>query len=247
MVKSSLFIEKLSVTVENKTVLRQVSLVANPGTTHAIMGPNGSGKSTLALTLAGYPGYGITEGKVDFNGQDILKLSVHERARAGLFLGFQQPPAIPGLQVQVFLQAIMRGLGHDVRSVQKFQKSMQHAFDLVGLPAYFATRNVNEGFSGGERKRFELAQAILTQPQLLILDEIDSGLDIDALRNIQAALNYLRDKSPHMITLCITHYTRVLDAVGCDHVHVLCAGMLQQSGTVKLAQTIEQKGYQQWQ
>lgn len=238
-------IENLKVQVQGKLVLNGVNLVIEPGTVHAIMGPNGSGKSTLSHVLAGKPGYEILSGRVEFEGEDLLQIPVHERSLRGLFLGFQYPVEIPGLSNMQFLKSILN-------ASKKFQNQPEiDAIDFlsqvksevvkVGLTEEFLYRCLNQGFSGGEKKRNELLQLRLLSPKLAILDELDSGLDIDALQALAHVVNEMREKSRSF--LLITHYQRLLDHIRPDYIHVLKDGQMIRTGGAELAAELEQSGY----
>lgn len=238
-----LSLSHVTVTLDAKPIIQDLSLEIKAGTIHALMGPNGSGKSTLALTLMGHPHYEVIQGTVTFNGEDLLALPVEKRARAGLFLACQYPPAIPGVPVLTFLKESHRMLIGTEISVAAFKELVAHAFDAVKLDHSFMYRNLHEGFSGGEKKRFEIAQLILFKPCLAILDEIDSGLDVDALVTIARALNDLKAQNPFLSLLIITHYNRILEYCQPDAVHILAKGKLWVSGDKELARSIEQRGY----
>lgn len=236
-------IRALSVTVAKKLVLQDINLLLAPGSIHVLMGPNGSGKSSLALSLMGHHAYTITAGNVKLNGQDIIKLSPDKRAQAGLFLAFQQPYVVPGVTVMQFLQEAYRAVRNPDCTVGDFYAQLIDAMDLLEMDYAFAERAVNEGFSGGQKKKLELLQLLLLQPKVAILDEIDSGLDIDALQVVARALKVIRTQCPEMALLIITHYQRILDYIIPDQVHVLVDGTLIRSGDASLALAIEQKGY----
>jgi len=224
-----------------KTILKGVNLVMQPGEVHAIMGRNGSGKSTLANVLMGHPAYEIERGEILLNGMDLRPLDVTERARAGLFLAFQYPVAIPGVSVSNFLRAAVRSVhGRDVPP-REFRKMLTAAMRELGVPESFATRHVNDGFSGGEKKRLEILQMLLLRPTLAILDETDSGLDIDALRAVAEGVN--RGIASGVGVLLITHYQRILDHVQPHVVHVFLDGRIVKTGGPALARELEQRGY----
>ena len=233
-------IRDLHVSVEGKEILKGVSLTVRPGEVHALMGRNGSGKSTLSATLMGHPRYQVTSGSVRYLGQDLLALPVHERARKGVFLCFQYPQALPGVQVVNFLRQSVKACRPDV-AVKEFRPLVKKQLEFLEVPQAFMTRYVNDGFSGGEKKRLEILQMLLLQPKLAILDETDSGLDIDALKTISAGINHLR--SPERAQLLITHYQRILDYVTPQHVHVLMNGRIIKSGGAELAKELEARGY----
>ncbi len=242
-----LHIKSLHVSVEKQKILNNVTLSVHPGTTHAIMGPNGSGKSTLAYTLAGHPNYVVENGSIIFNGVDITNLSPDKRAQLGIFLAFQHPYVIPGVRVLTFLhESYMAVTGKKV-SVVDFQKMLATYMQELLIDSSFMYRNVNEGFSGGEKKRFELLQLMVLKPKLVILDEIDSGLDIDALKIVANGLKKIRAENVTLSIIIITHYQRILQYIDPDFVHVLCGGMIMQSGDAQLVDQLEQKGYDAYQ
>ena len=238
-------IENLHVSVDGKNILRGIDLEIAAGEVHAIMGPNGSGKSTLSYVLAGREGYEITEGSVTYAGKDLLAMPVEERAREGVFLGFQYPVAIPGVSNLYFLKAavnaIRRHRGEPELDAVAFMKLAREKAKLVEIDKALLKRGVNDGFSGGEKKRNEIFQMAVLEPRLAILDETDSGLDIDALRIVSEGVNALR--SPDRAILLITHYQRLLDYIVPDRVHVLMGGQIVQSGDRELALHLEEKGY----
>jgi len=242
---SLLKIEDLSATVGGKKVLNGVSLTVNAGEVHAIMGPNGSGKSTLAYVLAGRPGYEITGGSVQFEGRDLAALSPEDRARAGLFLGFQYPVEIPGVNNVYLLKAALnakrRAAGEPEVDAYEFLQLVRARMKLMQMDESFLSRGVNEGFSGGEKKRNEILQMLVLEPKLAVLDETDSGLDIDALKVVAKGVNSLR--SAQRGVLLITHYQRLLDHVVPDQVHVLARGRIARSGDKSLALELEKRGY----
>ena len=242
---SMITIEGLQANVEEKSILTGLDLKINAGEVHAIMGPNGSGKSTLANVLAGREGYDITAGSVNFQGQDLLELDPEERAAAGLFLAFQYPVEIPGVNNSYFLKTalneIRKARGEDEVDAVDFMKLVKEKIEIVGMKPDFLKRPVNEGFSGGEKKRNEILQMAVLEPQLAILDETDSGLDIDALRTVADGVNQLR--SPDRSFLVVTHYQRLLDYIVPDFVHVLVGGQIVRSGGKELALELEEKGY----
>lgn len=240
-----LTISDLHASVEGKPILKGLNLTVNPGEVHAIMGPNGSGKSTLASVLAGREDYEVESGSVTFQGKDLLDLAPEERAGEGLFLAFQYPIEIPGVSMVNFLRASVNGVrqyrGQEPLSAGDFLKLMNEKKKIVELDANLTKRSVNEGFSGGEKKRNEIYQMAMLEPSLCLLDETDSGLDIDALRIVSEAVNKLR--SPERSFLVITHYQRLLDYIVPDFVHVLVNGRIVKSGTKELALELEEKGY----
>ncbi|MFC3213386.1 Fe-S cluster assembly ATPase SufC [Novosphingobium panipatense] len=240
-------IENLTANVADKPILKGLSLTINPGEIHAIMGPNGAGKSTLGYTLGGRPGYEVTGGSVDFDGQDLLELEPHERAAAGLFLGFQYPVEIPGVSFVQFLReaanAQRKGRGEEPLSGGEFLKLAREKAGLLRMDMDMLKRPVNVGFSGGEKKRAEMVQMGILNPKLAILDETDSGLDIDALRICGEGINAIM-RSADKAVLLITHYQRLLDYVKPDFVHVLANGRIVKSGGPDLALRLEEEGYE---
>ena len=243
---SMLDIRDLRANVGNKPILNGVSLSVPAGEVHAIMGPNGSGKSTLAYILSGRPGYEVTGGSVSFDGRDLLALEPHERAAAGLFLGFQYPVEIPGISYLQFLReslnAQRRSRGDSEISAGEFIKFAREQAALLGMDAEMLKRPVNVGFSGGEKKRAEMVQMGIMAPRFALLDETDSGLDIDALKAVGAGINRIM-RSPDKGVLLITHYQRLLDYVEPDQVHVLRNGRIERSGGPELARELEREGY----
>ncbi|MCC6484687.1 MAG: Fe-S cluster assembly ATPase SufC [Armatimonadetes bacterium] len=240
-----LVIRKLHATVEGKEILKGIDLTVYPGEVHAIMGPNGSGKSTLAQVLAGHPAFEVTEGQVLFNGQDLLELEPEDRAREGVFLAFQYPIEIPGVTNSSFLRAgvneVRKHRGEDTLDAYDFNHFVREKSKIVQLDPSLLERSVNEGFSGGEKKRNEIFQMAMLEPRLGILDETDSGLDIDALRIVAGGVNQLR--SPERSFVVVTHYQRLLDYIVPDFVHVLYDGRVVKSGQKELALELEDKGY----
>ena len=238
-------IKDLYAKVEEKDILKGLSIEVKPGEVHAIMGPNGSGKSTMGNVLSGRPGYEATAGSVTFNGKDLLELETEERAREGLFLAFQYPVEIPGVSNMEFLKAAVdakrKHQGLDEISSVDFLKLARETCKRVNLDASFLKRGVNEGFSGGEKKRNEIMQMMLLEPELCILDETDSGLDIDALQVVADGVNAMRDGKRSF--LVVTHYQRLLDYIVPDYVHVLAGGRIVKSGDKSLALELEAKGY----
>jgi Fe-S cluster assembly ATP-binding protein len=236
-----LAIDNLHVAVDGKTIVNGLTLDIPAGQVHAIMGPNGSGKSTLANTLAGHPKYRVTGGSVRLRGEDITGLPPDERARRGLFLAMQYPTAIPGVTMVNFLRAALKAVrGSDV-PVREFRQRLLESLALLKMDEAFARRYVNDGFSGGEKKRAEVLQMSLLQPVMAVMDETDSGLDIDALRTVAEGINALRN--PEMGILLITHYQRMLNYITPDQVHVLYKGRIVRSGGSELASELEAKGY----
>jgi Fe-S cluster assembly ATP-binding protein len=240
-----LSIKNLHASVEGKEILKGINLEVKPGEMHAIMGPNGSGKSTLASVLAGREEYEVTEGSVDFLGNDILELSPEDRAREGLFLAFQYPVEIPGVSTTNFIKTAVNEKrkyhGEAPLDAVSFMKLMKEKMKLVGIDKSLLTRSINEGFSGGEKKKNEIFQMAMLEPKLTILDETDSGLDIDALRIVANGVNKLRDENRAIIV--ITHYKRLLDYLQPDFVHVLLNGRIVKNGSKELALELEEKGY----
>ena len=238
-------IENLHASIGDKEILKGINLTVGKGEVHAIMGPNGSGKSTLSSVLVGHPTYEVTEGSVTFEGEDILALEPEERAHRGLFLSFQYPVEIPGVSMVNFMRAALnerrKAAGLDPLPAAEFLKLMKQKRELVELDNKLASRSVNEGFSGGEKKRNEIFQMAMLEPKLAILDETDSGLDIDALRIVAKGVNELR--SPENSTIVITHYQRLLDYIRPDFVHVLYKGRIVRSGGPELALELEERGY----
>jgi len=238
-------IENLHASIDGKEILKGLNLEVKAGEIHAIMGPNGAGKSTLASVLAGREEYEITAGSVDFDGQDLLELSTEDRAREGLFLAFQYPVEIPGVSNVNFLRTALNEIreykGQEQISAKEFMVRVREKSAIVELDAKLASRSVNEGFSGGEKKRNEIFQMAMLEPKLAILDETDSGLDIDALRIVANGVNTL--KSSKNATIIITHYQRLLDYIVPDFVHVLYDGRIVKSGPKELALELEEKGY----
>lgn len=229
----------------DQDILRGIDLSVGPGEIHAVMGPNGSGKSTLGYTLAGRDGYEVTEGSITFDGEDLLEMEVEERAAAGMFLAFQYPIEIPGVNNLYFmrtsLNAIRTARGEEEMNAAQFMKLAREKAKLVGLRDDLLKRNVNSGFSGGEKKRNEIMQMAILEPKLCVLDETDSGLDIDALRTVADGVNALRSEGRSMIV--ITHYQRLLDYIVPDKVHVLAKGKIVKSGDKMLAHELEAAGY----
>ncbi len=233
----------LTVSINGISILKNITLSIQRGTIHVIMGPNGSGKSTLAYTLMGHPNYAITNGSIVFGDEDITNLSPDKRAKRGLFLAFQQPQEIPGVSVIIFLKEACRALKGTSFVTETFQTVVEQRMRQLQIDQAFLYRNLNDGFSGGEKKRFEMLQLLVLEPKLVVLDEIDSGLDIDALKIVAQGLTYAKKENPDLSILLITHYQRILDYITPDFVHVLCDGLLVASGGPELALALEQKGY----
>jgi Fe-S cluster assembly ATP-binding protein len=239
-------IENLHVEVEGTEILRGVDLVVGAGEVHALMGPNGSGKSTLASTLLGSPAYQVTEGRIRFKGEDITDWSTEVRGKAGIFLAFQYPEEIPGVPVVQFLrQALSARKGLDL-SVLELRLSIMEWMGRLGMDPSFGDRFLNEGFSGGEKKRNEILQMAILEPELAILDETDSGLDIDALDVVAKGVETVRSARPALGVLLVTHYQRILDRLTPDRVHLLIDGRIRTSGGPELARQLEQEGYEAW-
>jgi Fe-S cluster assembly ATP-binding protein len=244
-------IENLHASIEDKEILKGVDLTVNAGETHALMGPNGSGKSTLAYVIAGHPSYEVTEGAIRYFGEDILEWSPEERAQKGLFLAFQYPTVIPGVSMANFLRMAVTNVrnarvegGEDVQPMtpREFRRLMKEKMALLKMDDAFATRYLNEGFSGGEKKRAEILQMALLEPRMCVLDETDSGLDIDALKVVSEGVNALA--SPDKAFLLITHYQRLLNFIKPQFVHIMMEGRIVQSGGPELAAELEAKGYE---
>jgi Fe-S cluster assembly ATP-binding protein len=246
---SVLEIKNLHVTVETeqgtKEILKGVDLVIRSGESHAIMGPNGSGKSTLAYTIAGHPKYTVTEGEILLDGADVLEMSVDERARAGLFLAMQYPVEIPGVSVSNFLRTAKTAVAGEAPALRTWIKDVRSAMDSLKMDASFTERNVNEGFSGGEKKRHEILQLDLLKPQFAVLDETDSGLDVDALKIVSEGVNRAKEANGFGLLL-ITHYTRILRYIKPDFVHVFVAGKIAEQGGPELAERLEAEGYDRY-
>ncbi|MFT4009841.1 MAG: Fe-S cluster assembly ATPase SufC [Nocardioidaceae bacterium] len=243
---STLEIKDLQVQVNTedgpKQILKGVTLTINAGETHAIMGPNGSGKSTLAYSIAGHPKYQVTGGSVTLDGEDVLAMSVDERARAGLFLAMQYPVEVPGVSVANFLRTAKTAIDGEAPKLRTWVKDVNGALGRLNLDSSFGQRSVNEGFSGGEKKRHEIAQLELLDPKVAILDETDSGLDIDALRIVSEGVNRFRAQEGKGVLL-ITHYTRILRYIEPDYVHVFVDGRVAEQGGPELAEKLEAEGY----
>lgn len=239
-------IKNLHASIDGKAILKGVNLTIRPGEVHVLMGPNGSGKSTLSNVLVGNPRYEVTEGSVTYNGKDLLALSPEDRAHEGVFMSFQAPIEIPGVSMTNFLRAALNAkrkyYGQEPLPAQEFLKLLREKRKMVGLDAHFMSRGVNEGFSGGERKRNEIFQMAVLEPTFSILDETDSGLDVDALRIVAEGFQSLR--TPETCALVITHYQRMLDYMKPDFVHVLADGRIIRDGDVSLGYEIEDKGFE---
>jgi Fe-S cluster assembly ATP-binding protein len=246
---STLAIRDLHVSVDTETgpkeILKGVDLTVSSGETHAVMGPNGSGKSTLAYSIAGHPKYRITSGSVTLDGQDLLSLTIDERARAGLFLAMQYPVEVPGVSVSNFLRSAKTALDGEAPKLRNWVKEVNAAMERVQMDPDFANRSLNEGFSGGEKKRHEIVQLELLNPRFAILDETDSGLDIDALRVVAAGVNRFSAQGDRGVLL-ITHYIRILRYIKPDYVHVFVAGRVAEQGGSELAERLEAEGYDRY-
>ncbi|HYU61532.1 MAG TPA: Fe-S cluster assembly ATPase SufC [Solirubrobacterales bacterium] len=242
---AELEIRDLHVSAEGKEILKGLDLTVEAGRVHALMGPNGSGKSTLANAIMGHPGFDVTSGTITFRGEDITEADPDERARMGLFMAFQYPVAIPGVTVSKYLRMIVNaqreGRGEDQIKLKDFRRQAEEAMELVNIPTEFSSRYLNDGFSGGEKKRMEILQLAMLRPRVAVLDETDSGLDIDALRTVANGVNSLA--GPEIGTLIITHYQRILHLVRPDSVHVMYDGRIVKEGTDELVELLEQKGY----
>ena len=240
---NQLEIQDLHASIGENEIIRGLSLTVPKGEVHAIMGPNGSGKSTLAKIIAGHPDYTVTSGAVLMDGENILELEPDERARRGIFLAFQYPSEIPGVTIANFLRAAVQARmpeGEELEAVEYYQRLYQK-MDMLEMPRAFTSRSVNEGFSGGEKKRNEILQLAMLEPKYAVLDETDSGLDIDALKTVANGVNSLR--GPNLGVLLITHYQRLLDYIVPDYVHVMVQGRIVRSGDKNLALELEEKGY----
>jgi Fe-S cluster assembly ATP-binding protein len=239
---ADLEIRDLHVRIEEREILKGVDLDISRGEIHALMGPNGSGKSTLASTLLGHPTYEITQGTITFKGEDITEAEPHDRAKAGLFLAFQYPVSIPGVSVANFLRMAINAKQEEPIQVKEFRNQLQHAIELLDVDRTFTSRHLNDGFSGGEKKRAEILQMAMLQPDVAILDETDSGLDIDALRTVAEGVQRLHDEQG-LGALIITHYQRILHYVKPEFVHILMDGRIVLEGGVELVERLEREGY----
>lgn len=239
--EKTLAIENLHVSVVATSIVKGVTLTIQPGEIHALMGPNGSGKSTLAAAIMGHPKYAITAGRILLNGEDITKLSPDKRAKKGLFLSLQYPPAISGVSIAAFLHAAVNATREQPMPLFDFEDLLKKNMAALDMDPSFAERSVNEGFSGGEKKRAEILQLMVLQPSFAVLDETDSGLDVDALKIVTAGINLLR--SPDRGFLIITHYSRILDHLTPDFVHIMEGGTITRSGDAHLAREIDLRGY----
>jgi Fe-S cluster assembly ATP-binding protein len=239
-------IENLHVEADGQEILRGVDLSVGEGEVHALMGPNGAGKSTLAATLMGHPSYRVTEGAVRFHGEDVTHWATDARAKAGMFLAFQSPEAIDGVSVVQFLRQAMSARRSTDISVLEVRFAMTEWMDRLGMDPSFGERHLNQGFSGGERKRNEVLQMALLEPELAVLDETDSGLDIDALGVVARGVHTVRAEHPSLGVLVVTHYQRLLEALVPDRVHLLLDGKVAEEGGPELARRIESAGYDEW-
>jgi Fe-S cluster assembly ATP-binding protein len=247
MPKPLLELRNVHAEAEGSQILRGVDLVVNEGEVHALMGPNGAGKSTLASVVMGHPGYRVTSGEILLRGEDISSWSADTRARAGIFLAFQYPEAISGVSVIQFLrQAIAARKGLDELSVLEVRLDLAEWMDRLGIDSAFAERHLNDGFSGGERKRNEVLQMALLEPVVALLDETDSGLDIDALKVVAKGVRTVRDEHPAMGAVVVTHYVKLLDEIRPDFVHILVDGRIVHTGGAELAEAIDRDGYDAW-
>jgi Fe-S cluster assembly ATP-binding protein len=241
-VATQLEIRNLHVRTEEREILRGVDLVVHRGELHALMGPNGSGKSTLANTIMGHPGYEVTDGEILFDGENITELAPHERAKLGLFLAFQYPVAIPGVSVANFLRLAINAQRDEPIKVKEFGAQLSRAVELLDVDRAFTSRHLNDGFSGGEKKRAEVLQMAMLRPQIAVLDETDSGLDIDALRTVAEGVQKLHDDQG-LGVLIITHYQRILDYVRPEFVHIMLDGRIVLNGGNELVERLEREGY----
>jgi Fe-S cluster assembly ATP-binding protein len=246
---STLEIRNLHVTIDTEQgpvdILKGVDLTVKEGETHAIMGPNGSGKSTLAYTIAGHPRYNVTDGSITLDGDDVLDMAVDERARQGLFLAMQYPVEVPGVTVTNFLRTAKTAIDGKAPALREWVKDLRGAMDQLKMEPGFADRNVNEGFSGGEKKRHEIMQLELLKPRFAVLDETDSGLDVDALKVVAEGVNRAKENT-NLGTILITHYTRILNYIRPDFVHVIVGGRIVESGGPELAERLEAEGYDRY-
>ena len=239
---TSLEIRNLHVRTEEREILRGVDLIVRHGELHALMGPNGSGKSTLANTVMGHPAYEVTDGEILFDGENITEMAPHERAKLGLFLAFQYPVAIPGVSVANFLRLAINAQREEPIKVKEFGEQLSRAVELLDVDRAFTSRHLNDGFSGGEKKRAEVLQMAMLRPQIAVLDETDSGLDIDALRTVAEGVQKLHDDQG-LGVLIITHYQRILDYVRPEFVHIMLDGRIVMNGGNELVERLEKEGY----
>ncbi len=246
---ATLEIRDLHVSVETaegtKPILKGLDLTIKSGETHAIMGPNGSGKSTLAYAIAGHPDYEVTSGSITFDGEDVLEMEVDERARAGLFLAMQYPVEVPGVSVSNFLRTAKTAVDGKAPALRHWVKDVRESMEALRMDSSFSERNVNEGFSGGEKKRHEILQMELLQPKFAVLDETDSGLDVDALRVVSEGVNRVKENT-NVGVMLITHYTRILRYIKPDYVHVVFGGKVVDEGGPELAERLEEEGYDRY-
>lgn len=241
MSKELLTIQNLKTTIEDKEILKGIDLMVKAGEIHVIMGPNGAGKSTLAYTLMGHPNYDVTEGSALLEGEDLLDMKVDERAKQGLFLSFQYPEVIPGITVENFLRTAKNAVSPRKQSVMAFKKLLKQNMATLGIDETYSERYLNEGFSGGEKKKNEILQMKVLDPKVAILDETDSGLDVDAIRIVAEGVNQFASKDNAIII--ITHYNKLLDYIKPDYVHILKDGKIIQTGDATLAKTIDEEGF----
>ena len=242
--QADLIVKDLHVVVDENEILKGLNLTVPQGEVHALMGPNGSGKSTLAYTVMGHPNYTVTGGEVIFKGQNVLDLASEDRARLGLFLAFQYPTAITGVTMFNFLRSAAKAIHGDSITPTQFRRQVREKMALLKMDDSFMRRYLNDGFSGGEKKRAEILQLALLQPAFAIMDETDSGLDIDALRTVAEGVNALADGK--MGILIITHYQRILNYIQPEHVHIMVDGTIVESGGHELVEQLEQRGYEKW-
>ena len=228
---------------EGTEILKGVDLELNPGEIHAIMGPNGSGKSTLSKVISGHPAYEVTDGEILFKGESVLDMEADERARAGIFLAFQYPVEVPGVSVANFMRTALSAKRGEEVDVFDFAEELERHMTELDMDVAFAERSVNDGFSGGEKKRNEILQLSMLEPEIAVMDETDSGLDIDALKTVTAGINRIKSERPEMAVLLITHYQRMLNFITPDRVHVMVNGRIVRSGGPELAMELEEKGY----
>ena len=236
-------ITKLQVQVDHKIIINNLDLNVEAGSTHAVMGPNGSGKSTLAYALIGHPAYTVTAGSIWLGGENIVNLSPDKRAQKGLFLSFQQPPSIPGIDVLTFLKEAHNACTGIAMEVEQFRLLAEECTHRINSKTDLLYRKLNDGFSGGEKKQLEMIQLLLLRPKVVILDEIDSGLDIDALKHVAAGIAYAKQENPDLAVVIITHYQHILRSIVPDVVHIMCDGAIVESGNAQLAYDLEKKGY----
>lgn len=239
-------IQNLSVSIDDKKIINNLNLDISSGTIHALMGPNGSGKSTLAYTMLGHPSCRVIEGSIVIDGRDITDLSVEKRAKLGIFLAFQYPQEIPGLKIFTYLKEIYTAFTGKSIPVAEFYELVKNCLNRLNLPESFLERGLNEGFSGGEKKRLEMLQLILLNPKIAIIDEIDSGLDIDALKAVADALKECKKENPDLTIILVTHYQRILDYIKPDFVHIFYNGSIIKSGDANLPKEIELRGYNEF-